>query len=76
MGGRPPETSDRQYLRFLADADAPFVFTSEAAEAFGVSQQGAYRRLSDLRDRGLVAAKTGQETAWWLTERGYAEANR
>jgi len=76
MGGRPPETTDGEYLLFIAHADAPFVFTSEAADRFGVSQQGAYSRLSDLRDRGLVDSKTGQETAWWLTERGYAQANR
>ena len=76
MGGRPPETSDRQYLRLIADADAPFVFTSEAADAVGVSQQGAYARLSDLRERGLVASKTGQETAWWLTEAGARELHR
>jgi DNA-binding IscR family transcriptional regulator len=76
MGGRPPETTDREYLLFIAHADAPFVFTSEAAAEFGVSQQGAYSRLSDLRDRGLVQSKTGQETAWWLTEGGDAQANR
>jgi DNA-binding IscR family transcriptional regulator len=76
MGGRPPETSDREYLSFIAGADAPCVFTSEAADAFGVSQQGAYTRLSDLRDRGLVASKTGQETAWWLTDSGARELHR
>jgi DNA-binding IscR family transcriptional regulator len=76
MGGRPPETTDGEYLLFIAGADAPFVFTSEAADRFGVSQQGAYNRLADLRDRGLLQSKTGQETAWWLTERGYAQANR
>jgi len=70
MGGRPPETTDGEYLLFIAHADAPFVFTSEAADHFGVSQQGAYKRLADLRDRGLVESKTGQETAWWLTDRG------
>lgn len=70
MPGRPPETSDRQYLEFIDSAAAPFVFTSEAADAFGVSQQGAYARLSTLRDQGAVDAKTGKETAWWLTEQG------
>jgi len=76
MGGRPPETTDAEYLLFIAQADAPFVFTSEAAAEFGVSQQGAYNRLADLRDRDLLDSKTGQETAWWLTERGYTQANR
>ena len=76
MGGRPPETTDGEYLLFIAKADAPFVFTSEAAAEFDVSQQGAFSRLADLRDRGLVDSKTGQETAWWLTERGYTQANR
>jgi len=73
MPGRPPETSDRQYLRLIASADAPIIFTSEAEAAFGVSQQGAYNRLSQLRDRGLVDSKVGQETAWWLTAAGRDE---
>jgi len=76
MGGRPPETTDEEYLLFIAEADAPFVFTSEAAAHFDVSQQGAYSRLADLRHRGLLNSKTGQETAWWLTEHGYGEVNR
>lgn len=73
MGGRPPETTDKQYLRFVAGADAPIIFTSEAAAEFGVTQQGAYARLDELREAGLVDSKTGTETAWWLTEAGLEE---
>jgi len=76
MPGRPPETSDNQYLSLIGQSEAPIMFTSELADAAGVTQQGAYGRLVDLRERGLVASKTGKETAWWLTKRGRRELNR
>ena len=75
MGGRPPETTDGEYLLFIAKADAPLVFTSAAAAEFDVSQQGAFSRLADLRDHGLLDSKTGQETAWWLTDRGAGQTD-
>jgi len=71
MAGRPPETSDEQYLRLFEAAGDPVLFTSEVAAEFDVTQQGAYNRLSELRDRGLLDSKKGQERAWWLTERGW-----
>ena len=76
MAGRPPETSDGEYLRLIDTAAGPAVFTSEIAEAVGVSQQGAFARLSALRDDGLVDSKKGNERIWWLTETGKRQVRR
>lgn len=71
MGGRPPETSDREYLRLLQESEEPVLFTSEVAAAVGVTQQGAYNRLQELQERGFLDSKKGQERVWWLTDRGW-----
>jgi predicted transcriptional regulator len=73
MGGRPPNTSDQEYLTLLAEADAPALFTSDFAEAFDISPQGAYSRLRNLEDDGLIDSRSGQERIWWLTKRGWRE---
>ena len=70
MGGRPPETQDSEYLALFADSDDPVLFTSEVAEAFDVTQQGAFKRLQALREEGLLESKKGQERVWWLTTAG------
>ena len=76
MGGRPPETADREYLRLFVDTDDPVLFTSEIAEAVGVTQQGAFKRLAQLREQGFVDAKKGEERVWWLTDRGRERTER
>lgn len=76
MGGRPPETTDREYLRLFAESSDPVMFTSEVAEAVGVTQQGAYSRLRELAADGLIASKQGRERVWWLTEEGEQIAAR
>jgi len=73
MAGRPPETTDQQYLRLFGRSSAPVLFTSEVADRVGVTQQGAYKRLARLRDDGLLASKTANETVWWLTDAGKSE---
>ena len=73
MAGRPPDTSDQEYLTLLAEADAPALFTSDFVAAFDVTQQGAYSRLRDLESDGYIASKQGQERIWWLTDRGWRE---
>lgn len=73
MGGRPPDTSDQEYLTLLAEADAPALFTSDFAAAFEITQQGAYSRLRSLEDDGLVGSPQGTERIWWLTKRGWRE---
>ena len=75
MSGRPPQTSDKDYLNLLSDSDTPVLFTSEFAGAFDVTQQGAYNRLSDLEDRGLIGSKTASECVWWLTPLGLSRTN-
>lgn len=76
MGGRPPETTDREYLRLFQDSSDPVLFTSEVAGAVGVSQQGAYSRLRELADSGLLDSKKGSERVWWLTTKGEIELDR
>jgi len=75
MGGRPPETTDRQYLRLFRESDDPVLFTSEVAESVGVTQQGAYNRLKELQERGFLDSKKGQERVWWLTKRAWRKLN-
>lgn len=72
MGGRKPTISDREILEFLCQTEDPFLGTSEVAELAGFStNDGANKRLSDLKDRGLVDSKrAGNSLTWWITDVG------
>ena len=49
----------------------PVLGTVDIADEIGMSQQGATKRLSDLKDSGhLHTDKIGQARVWWLTDKG------
>lgn len=63
--------TDEEILQIFADNSDPALTTSEVAEKLQMSQQGAYSRLEDLVDRGLIDTKMfGQGRGWWLTDDG------
>jgi predicted transcriptional regulator len=71
MAGRKPTVSDSEILSIFRESSDPALSTGEIADDLGMSQQGAYSRLSDLVDEGLIETKKfGQGRGWWLTEDG------
>lgn len=71
MGGRPPETSDREILAIFAKSEDPVLSTGEISVVLSYSQPGTYRRLQKLEEEGLLRSKMiGDSKAWWLTEDG------
>jgi predicted transcriptional regulator len=74
MVGRKPRHTDQEILRMF-HGGPPVRFTDEMADNLNMSQQGAYKRLTKLQERGLVEKHTtGQAAVWWLTELGYTKS--
>jgi CTP-dependent riboflavin kinase len=77
MGGRPPDTTDREILSIFADSDEPVLSTTEVADTLSYSQGGTYKRLQQLGEEGLLRSKMiGDSKAWWLTEDGQDFLNK
>lgn len=71
MGGRPPTVSDVEILRSFTGSPDPVLFTTEVADVVGLSQQGIYKRLSELESNGYVRSKAGGNArVWWITREG------
>lgn len=71
MGGRKPDTSDREILSIFFDADDQFLSTAEVSEELSYSSTGTFKRLQLLEEEGLLdSKKIGQSMAWWLTDDG------
>jgi CTP-dependent riboflavin kinase len=71
MGGRPPDTTDREILSIFANSDEPVLSTTEIADTLSYSQGGTYKRLQQLGEEGLLRSKMiGDSKAWWLTDSG------
>ncbi|WP_353633367.1 winged helix-turn-helix domain-containing protein (plasmid) [Halobacterium sp. NMX12-1] len=71
MGGRPPDTTDREILVLFRDADDPVLSTSDIADQLSYSLQGTLSRLTTLeQEKVLDSRKIGNAKAWWLTEDG------
>ena len=71
MGGRPPETTDREILEIFSNSKDPVLSTTEVADQLSYSQPGTYSRLAELRGEGLLYSKDiGNAKAWWLTDNG------
>jgi len=71
MAGRKPTVSDKEVLEIFLEASDPALTTGEISQALDMSQQGAYSRLDDLVNRGLVETKKfGQGRGWWITDAG------
>jgi len=65
MGPAPrSKTSDGEVLSVLAQASWPLGST-EVADAVGVSQQAAYKRLRRLAEDGEIERKTTGGTTLW-----------
>jgi predicted ArsR family transcriptional regulator len=66
-GGREPMISDRQILNVLAEADDPWLTTSEIADKLDYSNQGIKQRLKELAEDGdLCSKRAGISWVWWL----------
>lgn len=79
MGGRPPDTSDREILALFEEAEEPVLSTNDIAEELSYSLQGTISRLTTLAEEGLLHSKDiGNAKAWWLTEDGqeFLESDR
>lgn len=72
MGGRKPTVEDEVILRLIALAPWPVVTAPDLAEKLGMTQQGAYSRLKQFENSGLVRSKLVGANArvWWLTDEG------
>jgi CTP-dependent riboflavin kinase len=71
MGGRSPETTDREILEIFCQSGEPVLSTREISSALSYSQPGTYRRLKSLNEEGLIESKMiGDSKAWWLTDDG------
>lgn len=76
MGGRPPDTTDREILRLFSESKEYVISTMEVAESLSYSHNGAYKRLKKLAEEGLLGTKKiGDASAWWLTDEGKAFLN-
>jgi len=64
--------SDLRYLGAVAESPDPIVTSTEVADKVGVTQQGAYEKLSDMQDRNLIRSKKvgAHARVWWLTIQG------
>lgn len=58
------EISDENIIRLLERAEWP-LSTSEVGDKFGVTPQGAYKRLRNLREEGEVEKRKTPSTALW-----------
>lgn len=60
--------TDREFLDYLASlSNPPVAGTTEVADAVGCTPETAFKRLSKLRDEGIVGGKLlGNDIAWYL----------
>jgi len=63
--------SNMQILRVIRNDFRPVLGTVDIADEIEMSQQGAIKRLSELKKDGhLHSDKIGQARIWWLTDKG------
>lgn len=60
----PGELSYENILKLLSNSDWPLA-TTQVAEVFGITQQSAHYRLTELYNRGEVERTTAGGTALW-----------
>jgi CTP-dependent riboflavin kinase len=71
MGGRPPDTTDREILRIFSNSNEPVLSTTDIANQLSYSQPGTYSRLAELKEEVFLHSKDiGNAKAWWLTDAG------
>jgi len=75
--GRQKRVNDDEILRQMVLHPDPVITSKELSKRIDYSQDGARRRLHDLRDDGYVKSRTVGSNAvvWWVTEAGKRKAN-
>ena len=70
--GRPQRVSDEEILRVFAASSDPVLMRKEVESELDLSNTGTYKRLEDLLDRQLLAAKSTGSSGkiYWLTPEG------
>lgn len=61
--------TEQDILKIFDATDEPFLTTAEVADELPVSKDAIYRRLEQMREKGLVGKKkTGaRAVGWWTT---------
>jgi predicted transcriptional regulator len=73
MAGRKPTVSDEEFLETFAQSDFPVLGSSDLADKFGMTVQGASKRLKNLEESGYLDSRSlGNARAYWITDRGEA----
>jgi Mn-dependent DtxR family transcriptional regulator len=69
--GPERELNEDNILEFINGAYSPAVGTSDVAEYFNVTGEGARKYLDRLQEGGCVdSRKIGRSKIWWLTDEG------
>lgn len=64
--GHGRQVKDITLVKLICDSEGPVASTNEIADAVDISQQAVTRRLHDLREDGVLAAKdAGGALVWW-----------
>lgn len=59
-------TTDEDLIALLERLPGPVITTSDVAETFDITTEGARRKLNDLCDRGILdRRKSGQTRLYW-----------
>lgn len=72
MGDVEFRESDERYILAMVKEPDPVITAIELSDKVGVTQQAAYNKLVDLRERGIVTSKKvgARSVVWWLTTDG------
>ena len=71
MAGRSKEVSDKAILMEFATSADPVLVASEVGNSVGMSRQGAFSRLEELENEGLVnSSKKASARVWWINPEG------
>lgn len=77
MAGRRHTVKGEEIFQLLAERSDPVLSTMEVASMIPFGRHGAWSRLSDLGNRGLMTSKKiSRSTAWWKTENGNSYFDR
>jgi CTP-dependent riboflavin kinase len=73
--GRQKRVDDVEILRQMILHPDPVITSKELSERVDYSQDGARRRLHDLREKSYVTSRTVGSNAvvWWVTDKGRAQ---
>lgn len=71
--GRKPTVSDDEILDVFRNSSDPVLTASEVADELSLSRRGAFKRLRDLAERGVLESKQvgSSSKVWWYPETLY-----